>query len=229
MAAAIAVCIALGPLNAWLARWLPFFAGYREPQKFVALLALAYSYYLFWMTNWALGYCKRLWQKISVVLLLCLLVCLYTIPIFWGGYTQLAPVAYPPDWAAANTLLNRDKHPGSVLFLPWHLYMSFTFAGRIIANPAPDFFDRPVIVSDDPEFNHAPPQFYDPLKYSIGHKLLPELAVGQPIAADLRHSNIRYVIVAKELDFQQYVSLTKQPSLTQVQASRTLLVYRVDK
>jgi hypothetical protein len=42
--------------------------------------------------------------------------------------------------------------PGSILFLPWHAYISFDFTGgRTIANPAAGYFARPVIQGDNIE------------------------------------------------------------------------------
>jgi hypothetical protein len=55
----VATVLALGVGNQWLAAHAPFFAGYREPQKFVALLALGYALFSAWGVAATLRYCQR--------------------------------------------------------------------------------------------------------------------------------------------------------------------------
>lgn len=227
--AVVAVVLALGTWNDWLAGWLPFFAGYREPQKFVALLAVAYGY--FWLFGIAALTDKLTvaWLRWIPALAGCVLVVLYTQPMLWGFSGQLQPRQYPADWSAVNRLLDKDMPEGAALFLPWHLYMHFGFAGRIVANPAQYFFDKPVIVSDDPEFAGAKPEVPNPLKDTIGQQLLVRAASRQPVAAELEHLGIHYIVLAKELDWEQYDYLNSQPGI-QVQAEYdTLKVYKVGR
>ncbi|HXH26492.1 MAG TPA: hypothetical protein VNG90_01210 [Candidatus Acidoferrum sp.] len=227
--AGAATVLALGFLSDWLASHLPFFAGFREPQKFVMLLTLAYAYFIYQAVMLFAGAFKRVkWLQFLPALLVSAVVALYSWPMWWGMDTQLHPVQYPADWYAVNAQLDRDTSSGSVLFLPWHLYMSFGFADRIIANPAPKFFDWPVIVSDNPEFNTAGPSVYDPLKYQLSNTVLPAAAAGKPVTARLRQLGIRYILLAKELDWQQYNYWGAQPGLRLQANTHTLLLYKIE-
>lgn len=224
----VAVVLALGFLNDWLAQWLPFFAGFREPQKFVVLLAFADSYFLGMAMFGLLEQCRRWrWLRTVPVVMVCLLIGLYTPTMFWGLYDQLTPRQYPADWYATNDLLDADPASGEVLFLPWHLYMNFRFAGRIIASPAQKFFDRPTIVSNDPEFANAKPQLYDATKARIG-QLLALAARGTAIADPLRNLHVRYILLAKEVDWFSYGYLNRQPGIRLISETADMKVYKIE-
>lgn len=82
--------------------------------------------------------------------------------------TQLSPVRYPADWYATSAWLADHVSPAEpVLVLPWHLYQSLPFVGRVVANPAALFFPGTIIVSDDPELPGAPPP--DPIAAASRH------------------------------------------------------------
>jgi hypothetical protein len=102
--------------------------------------------------------------------------------------------------------------------------MSFRFAGRIIANPAPSFFDQPIISSNDPELGGATSARTNPLTDDVA-KLMPGAAHDQQLATKLAQHGIRYVLVARELDYQDYDYLRSTPGLTLARTSNTLLLY----
>jgi len=224
----VAVVLSLGLINDWLAQWLPFFAGFREPQKFVVLLAFADSYFLGMAVADLMGRLRR-WRWLCGVpaIITCLVVGLYTPTMFWGLYGQLTPRQYPADWFAVNRMLEADPSSGKILFLPWHLYMDFRFAGRIIASPAQKFFDRPTLVSNDPEFDNAKPQLYDPAKVRIG-QLLTLAAHGTAIAGQLRTLHVRYILLAKEVDWFSYGYLNRQPGIHLATETSNLKVYKIE-
>ncbi|HEX3539706.1 MAG TPA: hypothetical protein VHT75_04610, partial [Acidimicrobiales bacterium] len=66
---------------------------------------------------------------------------------------QLSPDPYPADWYRAAAYLDAHVAPGSaVVVLPWHLYETLDLAdGRVVANPARDFFGGNLLYPDDPE------------------------------------------------------------------------------
>ncbi len=219
-----AVCIALavGVLSVPLSR-----IGYREPQKFVGLLALAYSIFLVYGVNTTL---KRLSAKsealyASGTVLFLILPLLFTRVMLWGFDGQLTPRQYPAGWATANSYLGHDSDISPTLFLPWHQYMSFRFAGRIIANPAPDFFDRPVIVSQDPELGGASGAKPDAIHQTIGN-LLQHVTPQQDLGKKLADKNIKYVLLAKEIDYRHYAHILSQhPELHIAQDLPDIAIY----
>jgi hypothetical protein len=151
----------------------------------------------------------------------------FTSPMLWGFYGQLSAVRYPDDWFAMNRLLNQQPGNDRVLFLPWHLYMGFNFSGRIIANPAGDFFDRSVVMSDDPELSGVAPQTRNDTREQVQHVLLPAGAKGEAISSRLRAQGIGYILLAKELDWQDYAWLDRQPGIKLVRDSANLRLYRL--
>lgn len=225
----VAIVLALDIVGDFFAATIPFFAGYREPQKFVALLALCYAYFAAWGL-FALLWRAAQWRQWSVYPVCAGFVALvfaFTSPLLFGAQGQLRAAAYPSDWQVVNDRLNSDGRDFAVLYLPWHLYMSYDFAGRIIASPAPDYFDKPMIVSDDPELAGVSPQFHNATKQDVGQVILPAAAKGQDIAPLLRKHGIEYVLVTKELDYKNYDSLLTQPNLQNVMQTEHFYVYQV--
>jgi hypothetical protein len=218
----VALLLALGVMNGLLVR-VPLLTGLREPHKFVALIALGYSIGVAYGTNALLQRFAR--QQGLVLGIIGALLVLFTRTMWWGFDGQLLPRRYPSDWYEVNQLLRHEPTDTRVLFLPWHQYMTFRFAGRLIANPAPQFFDRPVVSSHDPEFNGVRAAEDDPTAQAIA-QLLPDAQHNPAFAQALADHHIRYVLVARELDYHQYDYLSSQPALTLVKASPTLLLYR---
>ncbi len=209
---------------------LPLLSGYREPQKFVGLIALAFAIFAGWGAAAMLGWSqKRRSQTLFSLLFvgLLLLPLLYTPTMFWGFAGQLRPRQYPSDWFAINNQLNTDTSSGSVLFLPWHLYMSYDFAGRIIASPAPDFFDKPTIASNELELLGAAPTAPDTQKSLLASTVLPQAPSRTDLARQLQRQHIKYVLLAKEYDFRTYDYLHKQAALQLVQETSHLKLYEV--
>lgn len=221
--ALLACSIAVGSLNDWLTRTIPFFAGYREPHKFVAFVALAYAV----LAGQA---ASELFRKASarqrdfVAAGIVALPLLFTPTMFWGFGGQLKPRHYPHDWFAVNEQLNQDQDDYRVLFLPWHQYLTYGFAGRVIASPAPDFYDQPMIVSNDPEFQDATGYNNDPTRQAIAHLL--KSPDKRDLADKLAELNVKYVLLAKEHDFRDYSYLNSQKDLRQISETDTLKLYR---
>ncbi len=221
---AVAAVIASGFGGDWLAQHIPFFAGYREPQKFVAVVAFALAYFMA-LAVWRLsGMGRRQW--IVAGMIVALLVA-YTPTMWWGFGGQLQPTNYPRGWYDINQQLGSAERQ-RVLFLPWHLYMSYGFAsGRIIASPASAFFDAPIIAGDNPDLAGVWPQTVDATKATIEQSILPRLERGEPVAAELTRLHIGYILLAKEYDYRNYDALDRQPDVRLVRDTPTLRLYRV--
>jgi len=203
---------------------LPFYKGLRETQKWVSVTTMIYLMFL------SVGVRELFTTKIvqrNAFIMKCLVgaVIVMEAPLLlWGFGGQVKPVQYPNDWYAVNNYIVRDSGcSGSILFFPWHEYMSFSWIGAIIANPAPAFFQCPVISGTDMEWGGN----------IIGASEDPEgQAVEQWLAAggatDLLHAyNIHYVVLAKELDWQSYIGMGTNPELQPVMETATLVVYKV--
>jgi hypothetical protein len=236
IAGAIAFILSMGVLvspfdavNRFLYEHAPFFRGFREPQKFVAVLALAYAVlgglgtYAQFMKD-----CVGKWSESSQKALLAFVLILplmYCPIILFGGYGQLRTNEYPADWYAMNERLSREAS-SRVLFLPWHQYMHFGFAGRTIANPAPRFFDGKLIAGDNAEIGLIERQVFSPQSAQV-ERMLADAQSGKDISAQLYELQIEYVLLSKNADWQDYDYLNKQPGLQLISETDTLQLYRI--
>jgi hypothetical protein len=202
---------------------LPFYKGLRETQKWVSVTTMIYLIFL------SVGvrelFTKKIVQRNAFVMK-CLVgaIIVMEAPLLLLGFGgQVKPVQYPSDWYAVNSYIVHDSGcSGSILFFPWHEYMSFSWIGAIVANPAPSFFQCPVISGTDMEWGGE-------IGNSVDHE---GQAVEQWLAAggatDLLHAyNIHYVVLAKELDWQSYIGMGTNPELQPVMETATLVVYKV--
>jgi hypothetical protein len=231
----LAVVLAVGiksPLTSGLALFLynhwPLYKGLREPQKWVAVIIPIYLYYL------TLG-ASRLrsskfittYRALSGVILAGVII-MGAPSLLWGFNRQVQPTPYPADWYEADQFLV-NQAPQSygcndkILFLPWHLYLSFSWSGRVMANPAPSFFSCPVLSGTDMEFGGIYDNSQDPQSRSIETWL-----AGQGREeAKVKNLAIRYIILAKEVDWAKYSWLNSLSYLQLIKETPTLLVYEV--
>ena len=209
------------PFNHWLMEHALAYRGYREPGKFIGLIALAVAYCFGLGADWLLARTKAAWLPGLIVAL----PLIYTPTMLWGAGGQLQAVNYPSDWYALNRRLDAEHSSGKVLFLPWREYIRFGFAGRVIANPAPRFFDRPTVAGDNPQIGLIERQSTNPQSSFIEQQILPPSRIN--IASKLKSHGFEYVVLAKEADFQNYAWLNSQPGLSLVSDTPTLRVYKI--
>jgi len=234
VAGILAVGVAYSPMSKvilWLYQKIPFLKGFREPQKFVALLVLSYAYL------GALGMddllkraqnAKKFPKILAIFLPFIFLIIplLYSPIMLWGFSGQLKPVDYPKDWYEIDQTLKEDKEDFKVLFLPWHQYLGFMFAGRVIANPAQNFFSKPVIQGDNMEFGPIYSQSNNPDSKYIEDEIVKRKTDLENIGELLLPLNIKYIILAKEFDWKSYDFLDKQKDLKLLSDTETLKVYQ---
>jgi hypothetical protein len=227
LAMLLAGVTALGVPIRLLSEIIPLAGGYREPQKFVAIWALGYCLFAAYGGATLLRHShKRPLAYTSTALALLLIPLLLTPTMWWGFRGQLTPRHYPAGWYDMRALLETDNSHGAVLFLPWHQYMSYGFAGRIIASPAENFFaSKTMIVSDDPELGGAIATTATSQTVAVG-KLLDTAAHNPQLARSLRDHTIKYVLLAKDYDYREYRYLDHTPGLQLVAETSTLKLYR---
>jgi len=209
------------PAFEWLFNNLVFVRGFRDSQKFVALLCLSYAY-LGGLGVEALGdeFRQRrkrlLWVGANVFIVLALLVPLfYSFPIFssWG---QLKATDYPEEWYEVNEYLNQDDDDFNVLFLPWHLYMDYSWlpnTNKRLANPAQQFFDKPTIRGDNLEIAGKYSGSTNPISKYVEF-LLSNASNVSNMGELLAPLNVKYVLLVHEVDYANYDFLYQQEDLT---------------
>jgi len=157
---------------------------------------------------------------------------LIALPLCYGNGTlfglhgEIKPSQYPAGWYAADRALLADPHPGRALFLPWHEYMAYSFVqnqNKVIASPAPTFFSVPIVSSSNPEIPGAVPPS-DPDQSAVS-TLVQTGAAGDWSRA-LAGRDIKYVLMAREVDWKSFDFLRQQPGLNLVGDYGSIVLYR---
>ena len=216
-----------GPTG-WLFRFLfdhiPFFQVMREPQKFLCLTALAYAVFFGWGAGQLLAWGTDRALKLALTVLVISLPIAYS-PTFVNGLSgQVTGVTVPTGFAQADHLMGSG--PEQILFLPWHQYLSFPWTGRVVANPGPALFHREVIVGDNVEL----PGVYSTSTSTRSAYLQGLYATGagqSDFGSNVARLGVRYVAVAKTLDWQYFDWLHAQSDLRVVLDTPDLALYEV--
>lgn len=216
----------------FLVKHVPLFSGFRDAHKFVAILVVSYAYLgsigvddiLARLDKLKEGRLKKFSMLVPALLLL--IPVFYTYPMLWGfgGHLHVTP-DYPKDWYRVNDFLNQDKPDYKVLFLPWHQYMSFSFIDKTVANPASNFFDKQVITGDNMEFGPIYSESKNPVSEKITKMFVGSDLDRRNLGIRMRRLDIKYIVLAKEADYQQYDYLDSQEDLELVKDTETLSVY----
>ena len=204
--------------------YLPGFAVMREPEKFSALIALAYAVLVgIGIDQIVTSILQHRFQVLAGTFAL-LAVLAYTPNIFYGLGGQIRPSNYPASWAVANRVMGSG--PGKILALPLNTYESFSFAGgRDIANPAPNYFSRPVLVGGAVDAGRLVTQSLSP-----EDTYLSDLMNLGPMLSNLGHMvaqlGVRYVVLFKTADWHSYTWVDRQLDLRLVYSGPGIDVYR---
>jgi len=201
-----------------------FFKGFREPQKFLALLALTYSILGgLGLGKIASGLKSPLIRRVVVTLILAILLAYSSnmlIPEV-GGQPMLSQ--FPIEWQEADLYLQNRSADLKVLFLPWHAYMRFTWLDRIIVNPANFYYTGLIIQSKNIEvgpITHRaePAQAY--IQFILDHR-----EQVKNLGTLLVPLGIQYIILAKEADYRLYDFLYRQSDLTVIFVNSRLAIF----
>jgi len=223
----------VAPFNEFLVQHVPFFAGYREPQKFVGLIVFGYSYFgavaVARLAAWLEDHDIQQ-HVVSVMTVLMIIPLLGSSLMIWGFHGQLRSADYPVQWYAVRDMLDATcTGDCKILFLPWHLYMRYDFAGRIVASPAQKFFGNRIVSSNDPEMDGATAYRTSSDQKDIGDTVLPAAMKGDDknFITELKQRHIKFVILVKENDYKKYDFLNDQKGLKVVQDIPTIKFYEV--
>lgn len=222
--ATLALVLASGtsfPPTAGAFRWVfdhvPLFGVYREPQKFLALVVLAYAVFGAAGLDDALpARDQRIPSRLAASLALGA-VLLYGSGMFWGFDGEVRLARYPDGWSEAERIME-ERGPGRLLALPWHLYAVWGFSGgRIVVDPAASFFPVEVLAAGETGFPEVPAQSPDPFRRYVTAVLeyRREVRSFGHLVAPL---GVRFIAWMREADWEAYRFLERQDDL--------LLLYR---
>ncbi len=221
------------PLTEFLINVVPFYNGYREPQKWLMLLALVYVFLAAVGAQWIFSKIqktKSVWLSYSFTTILIIAPFLYAPTLAWGAAGQLKSVQYPAQWQEAKIYLNTHANSSTqVLVLPWHMYLPISFVGRVVGNPTGYFFDQKMITGNNFGLEGVPNQNETALTTYVNTSLVRSGAIPSDVAKHLRENNIEYVLLLKEADWRSYQWLQGQSDLSLVVSNDKLQLYKVKK
>ncbi len=227
----VAITLAVGirlPITKQITEFMfdnfPFYKGMRDTAKWISLIVLVYTV---WFACGVYGLTQsKVFKSYKTVFIttLIFLVCFQSLPLFGAGYGQINPARYPPDWQEVDQYLLEQDCDGNTLFLPWHMYMSFNWIGRIVANPANLYFECPVIIGTNIEIGNIYSNnvandsnfIEDWIKYKAPVQLLKKDEL-----------NIKYIILAKELEWEDYLWMEKDEDIEKIIDTKNLLLYKI--
>lgn len=187
-------------INQWLFAHIGFWRGFRDSQKWIAVLSLVYVFFAGIAMERIQHLSSRVWRWIFTIISFAA-VFVYSFPMLGGFWGQVKPVWYPASWEQANAILREDPACKAV-FLPWHAYFSLKFNHDLLTlSPARDFFSCEILQSREVELggieNQGPPDpAYDALEGVITGK--DGYSPAQSIEL-LRAQGIHFVIFAKDI------------------------------
>jgi hypothetical protein len=241
LAGALALVLETGnshPLTAGLVGWLDThfvpYRGMRDAGKWAAVLALVYSQLLglgtravlAWIGQRSLDRSRREWAIGTATAVALAVPLYYGNGLLFGAHGEIKPSQYPAGWYQADRVLEAGRNPGKTLFLPWHEYMSYSFIrnqNSVVAAPAPAFFSVPILASSNPEVpGIGAPTDRDQVAISV---LVNSGSRGQ-WAEVLATHGVKYVLLARELDWSAYQYLDDQSGLVRVGDYGSILLYR---
>jgi hypothetical protein len=216
-----------GGLFLWAYDHVPFFSIMREPQKFLILLALAYAVLFGWgverLSQVDLS-TSRFGAGATAVLIGVVLPLGYSATIFDGLAGQITSSPLPSAYQQADSLMGTGV--GNVLVLPWHLYNEYPFtSGRVITNVGPTSFRRNVITGDNVQADDVQSQSTSPRSAYI-EQLFQYGTKTSNFGALVAPLGVRYVVLAKAVDWPTYSWLNQQKDLKLILDDQSLEVWR---
>ncbi len=194
----------------------------REPDKFAVLVALAYAYGFGWGIAWLMSGSRRKVAQVTPAALALVLPLAYTPNLLWGLGGQVKASVVPASWSVASRLAGRD----TVLFLPWHEYFLTPFTdGRVIANPAADYFTGTVLTSQNPGPGYAFGA-EDPEHIFLDKLLGPPVDLKR-LRVSIADLGVRYVALAKVADWRDFARVADAPGIRLAYSSPSLDLFSV--
>jgi hypothetical protein len=126
---------------------IPFFNGFRDSHKFVALIALAYAFFI----PEGVAYVgSKIKNKLIPIFITVLIIIVMASPLI-NLNNQVHGIYYPDSYKKTADYLDNKEIKGHIIYLPWELYLTYNWTisaspdGRI---PAPiNNIVKPIIIT----------------------------------------------------------------------------------
>lgn len=235
---AIAYVLAVGvaspifkPLALFLYEHVPLYIGLREPQKWVVVLVFVYAYFGSWGIKFLWDTKKLEGYRLEIGILAILLPIIFSFSMIKGMHEHFAPHEFPVEWQEAKAYLDNNSSANKILFLPWHLYMEFNFAGKNVVTPAKGFFGKNIIQGNNTETGKVYSHSLDPQTLTIEKYVLKKGSGDEEnyyasFSEDMKKMGIQTVMLAKTEDWHDYAWLDRI-NVQKVLENNKLIIYKI--
>lgn len=216
--------------NLWMFEHISFWKGFRDSEKWSALLALGYALLGGLGARFILLYFQKYkYRRISFYTLIAIPL-LYTPMMLFGFAGQLKAVQYPNSWAEVNNVLKQDKNCRA-LFLPWQQYYSLHFNNEILtANLSRSYFDCDIVQGKNMNLGEVVSQGGNGEEYdAIEKQVINNDTNPDSVIEFLRQKGIKYIIFTDDVigeDPYRYPFLGSK-YLLRVIYSENIYLYRI--
>jgi len=213
-----------GALFSFFYNKLSFFQLMREPQKFLMLWVASFSvFYAYGAEKVFLILKSKGLQTVAAVALCLGLPIAYTPTMFAGLSNQISISSVPAAYQQADKLMGPGQ--GQILYLPWHIYISYPFASnRVVANIAAGAFTRSVISGDNVESGGVSTQS-NSARSAFLEELYAKGLMNNNFGLLVEPLGVQYIVLTKSADWTSYSWLSKQADLKLVADNSSLSVW----
>ena len=201
----------------FLYKFIPFYSGLREPQKWAMILVPIYILAIIF----AVKNIKNISEK-SLSIILILLLIIFQNKFLFAFSSQMHAANFPESLQKVNEVINKEesKCESKNLFLPWHLYLSFPFTKNVVANPANYFFTCKFVTGTNMEFGGIFDNNLNKESNEYGYWLFEN-------NENLPPENTKFIVVAKTLDWERYNWLAEKIYLQKIFEDENIILYKV--
>lgn len=186
--------------NIWMFEHIYFWKGFRDSEKWSAVVALLYSLFAGLGARTILLYFQNIKYKRVAFYVLVAVPIFYTPMMLFGVVGQLKTVEYPKSWQVVNDVLKEDKNC-RMLFLPWHQYYYLKFNdGILTANLSQNYFDCDVVFGLNMELGSINSQGGNGEEYDEIEKVVEDNVANPDATIEfLRQKGIKYIVFTDDL------------------------------
>ncbi len=185
--------------NLWLFENVSFWKGFRDTQKWSAVLVLVYSLFAGYGSVIILEKVRSSLRN-SVLFGLLAIPIIVTPMILFGFAGQFQAVHYPESWERVNAVLSTQE-PCKVLFLPWQQYYSLQFNdNHLVANTAGSYFDCEVVAGKNMQLGSIESQGGYGEEYELIEAVMMNNNIDPDIAiAELEQLGITHIVFTGDI------------------------------
>ncbi len=186
--------------NLWMFEHVSFWKGFRDSEKWSALLALGYALLAGLGSRFIFSYFQKQEYRRIVFYVLIAIPLLYTPMMLFGFVGQLKSVQYPNSWVEVNKVLKQDKNC-KALFLPWQEYFSLKWNNDILTeNVSRSYFDCDIVQGKNMNLGEVVSQGGNGEEYdAIEKQVINNDANPDSVVGFLKEKGIRYIIFTDDV------------------------------